>query len=65
MVELSRFGLRQTSLAVVFPSAAGYGGAGDLDSDDVQEDELDIGLLDHVSQAGECFARLLQKLAGV
>jgi hypothetical protein len=41
----------------------GYGTAGDLDSEAVLEDELDIGVLDHVSQAGNRFSRLLQTLA--
>src|SRR5580692_12945561 len=35
----------------------GYGDAGSLDSDAVLEDELDSGLLDSVSQAGERFTR--------
>lgn len=41
----------------------GYGSAGDLDSDDVLADELDIGLLDTLSQAGDRFTRLLRTLA--
>jgi CRP-like cAMP-binding protein len=41
----------------------GYGAAGDLDNETVLEDELDIGVLDTVSQAGDRFARLLQTLA--
>jgi CRP-like cAMP-binding protein len=40
----------------------GYGGRGDLDSDAILEDEIDIGVLDTVSQAGERFTRLLQTL---
>jgi CRP-like cAMP-binding protein len=40
----------------------GYGGRGDLDSDAVLEDEIDISVLDNVSQAGERFTRLLQTL---
>jgi CRP/FNR family transcriptional regulator, cyclic AMP receptor protein len=42
----------------------GYGGAGDLDSSEILEDELDAGMLDTISQAGERFTRLLQTLAG-
>jgi CRP-like cAMP-binding protein len=41
----------------------GYGTAGDLDSEVVLEDELDIGMLDTLSQAGDRFTRLLQTLA--
>lgn len=41
----------------------GYGGAGDLDDEAVLEDELDVGVLDTLSQAGDRFTRLLQKLA--
>jgi CRP-like cAMP-binding protein len=41
----------------------GYGSVGDLDSETVLEDELDIGVLDAVSQAGDRFSRLLQRLA--
>jgi CRP-like cAMP-binding protein len=41
----------------------GYGSAGDLDSEAVLEDEIDIGVLDTLSQAGDRFTRLLQKLA--
>lgn len=40
----------------------GYGTAGDLDRDGVLEDELDIGVLDTVSQAGDRFTRLLRTL---
>jgi CRP-like cAMP-binding protein len=42
----------------------GYGGAGDLDSSEILEDELDAGVLDTISQAGERFTRLLHTLAG-
>jgi CRP/FNR family cyclic AMP-dependent transcriptional regulator len=42
----------------------GYGDSGDLDSDEILEDELDAGVLDTLSQAGERFTRLLQILAG-
>src|SRR5579863_8383494 len=41
----------------------GYGAAGDLDSETVLEDELDMGVLDTVSQAGDRFTRLLRTLA--
>jgi CRP/FNR family transcriptional regulator, cyclic AMP receptor protein len=41
----------------------GYGAGGDLESDRVLEDELDIGVLDAVSQAGDRFTRLLRTLA--
>jgi len=41
----------------------GYGSSGDLDSDAVLADELDIGVLDTLSQAGERFSRLLRTLA--
>ena len=41
----------------------GYGTAGDLDSEAVFEDELDTGTLDTLSQAGDRFTRLLQRLA--
>lgn len=41
----------------------GYGGADDLESDQVLEDELDIGVLDAVSQAGDRYTRLLRTLA--
>jgi CRP-like cAMP-binding protein len=41
----------------------GYGNGGDLDSEAVLEDELDDGILDTVSQAGERFTRLLRMLA--
>jgi len=42
----------------------GYGETGDLDSDEMLEDELDIGVLDNVAQAGERFTRLLRQLTG-
>ena len=42
----------------------GYGSVGDLDSEAVLEDELDIAVLDTLSQAGDRFTRLLQTLAG-
>jgi CRP/FNR family transcriptional regulator, cyclic AMP receptor protein len=42
----------------------GYGGVGDLDSSEILEDELDAGVLDTISQAGERFTRLLHTLAG-
>jgi CRP/FNR family transcriptional regulator, cyclic AMP receptor protein len=41
----------------------GYGAAGDLDREAVLEDELDTGVLDTLSQAGDRFTRLLQTLA--
>jgi CRP/FNR family transcriptional regulator, cyclic AMP receptor protein len=41
----------------------GYGRAGDLDSEAVLEDELDTGVLDTLSQAGDRFTRLLQRVA--
>jgi CRP/FNR family cyclic AMP-dependent transcriptional regulator len=41
----------------------GYGATGDLDSETVLNDELDGGVLDTVSQAGDRFTRLLQTLA--
>ena len=41
----------------------GYGAAGDLDSEEVLDDELDVGLLDTLSQAGDRFNRLLRTLA--
>jgi CRP-like cAMP-binding protein len=42
----------------------GYGASGDLDTEAVLEDELDVAILDTVSQAGDRFTRLLQTLAG-
>jgi CRP-like cAMP-binding protein len=41
----------------------GYGTAGDLAKDGVLEDELDLGVLDTVAQAGDRFTRLLRILA--
>jgi CRP-like cAMP-binding protein len=41
----------------------GYGAAGSLDSDDILEDELDEGLLDTVSLAGDRFSRMLRVLS--
>ncbi len=41
----------------------GYGAAGDLDREGVLADEIDIGVLDTLSQAGDRFTRLLQSLA--
>ncbi|HZT89429.1 MAG TPA: cyclic nucleotide-binding domain-containing protein [Stellaceae bacterium] len=41
----------------------GYGRAGDLASDGALEDELDAGVLDTMSQAGERFTRLLRTLS--
>lgn len=41
----------------------GYGGVGDLDSETVLEDELDVGVLDTVAQAGDRFTRLLATLS--
>jgi CRP/FNR family cyclic AMP-dependent transcriptional regulator len=41
----------------------GYGAAGNLDSEAMLEDELDSGVLDSLSQAGDRFTRLLQRLA--
>ncbi len=43
----------------------GYGKAGDLSSDEIMEDELDDGLLDTVSLAGDRFSRMMQILSGV
>jgi CRP/FNR family transcriptional regulator, cyclic AMP receptor protein len=40
----------------------GYGATGDLDNDAVLEDELDAGVLDTLSQAGDRFTRLLRTL---
>ena len=40
----------------------GYGATGDLDNEAVLEGELDIGTLDTLSQAGDRFTRLLQRL---
>lgn len=42
----------------------GYGETGNLDNDDVLEDELDEKLLDAVSLAGERFDRMLKLLSG-
>ena len=42
----------------------GYGKAGDLGSDEILEDELDEGLLDTVSLAGDRFSRMMQILSG-
>jgi CRP-like cAMP-binding protein len=43
----------------------GYGGSsGDLDSDEILEDEIDETLLDTVSIAGERFDRMIQTLSG-
>jgi CRP-like cAMP-binding protein len=42
----------------------GYGAVGDLDSEGALRDELDAGVLDTLSQAGDRFTRLLQKLTG-
>lgn len=42
----------------------GYGNAGDLDSDEILEDELDEGLLDSVSLAGDRFSRMMRILSG-
>lgn len=41
----------------------GYGKGASLDSDQLLEDELDEGLLDNVSLAGERFSRLMRLLA--
>ena len=41
----------------------GYGRTGDLAHEAVLEDELDVGVLDTLSQAGDRFTRLLQRLA--
>ena len=41
----------------------GYGAPGGLQTDEVLDDELDIGLLDTLSQAGDRFTRLLHRLA--
>lgn len=42
----------------------GYGKAGDLDSGEIMEDELDEGLLDTVSIAGDRFSRMMRILSG-
>lgn len=42
----------------------GYGQAGDLDNDEIMEDELDEGLLDTVSLAGDRFGRMMRILSG-
>lgn len=42
----------------------GYGGAQGLDPQAIEKDELDVGLLDVVSQAGDRFDRMLKTLAG-
>jgi CRP/FNR family transcriptional regulator, cyclic AMP receptor protein len=42
----------------------GYGSAGDLTGEEALKDELDFGVLDSVSQAGERFTRLLRTLSG-
>ncbi len=42
----------------------GYGKAGDLDSDEMLEDELDEGLLDNVGMAGVRFSHLMRLVAG-
>ena len=41
----------------------GYGRVGDLDSKATLEDELDVRVLDTLSQAGHRFTRLLRRLA--
>jgi len=41
----------------------GYGADGDLDNETLLEGELDIGVLDTLSQAGDRFTRLLRTLA--
>jgi CRP/FNR family transcriptional regulator, cyclic AMP receptor protein len=42
----------------------GYGTVGDLDSEAALDDELDVGVLDTLAQAGDRFTRLLQRLSG-
>ena len=42
----------------------GYGKEGDLSSDQILEDELDEGLLDTVSLAGDRFSRMMRILSG-
>lgn len=42
----------------------GYGAPGDLDDEALLDDELDIGVLDTLSHAGDRFTRLLHRLAG-
>ena len=42
----------------------GYGKGGDLESDEVLEDELDETALDNVSIAGDRFDRMIRTLAG-
>ncbi len=42
----------------------GYGRTGDLQSETMLEDELDVHVLDTVAQAGDRFTRLLQRLSG-
>lgn len=41
----------------------GYGGEGDLDTDEIMEDEIDETLLDNVSIAGERFDRMIRTLS--
>ena len=41
----------------------GYGAPGSLHTEELLDDELDIGLLDTLSQAGDRFTRLLHRLA--
>ncbi len=41
----------------------GYGEGQELDSDRIAKDELDVGLLDTLSMAGERFDRMLKSLA--
>jgi CRP/FNR family transcriptional regulator, cyclic AMP receptor protein len=42
----------------------GYGGVQDLDSEAIVKDELDFGILDVVSVAGDRFDRMLKMLVG-
>lgn len=41
-----------------------YGGKQTLEDDDILKDELDIGILDNVSMAGDRFHRMLRMLSG-
>ncbi len=43
----------------------GYESSKDLQNDTILQDELDMGILDHVSMAGHRFDRILKTLVGV
>jgi CRP/FNR family transcriptional regulator, cyclic AMP receptor protein len=42
----------------------GYGGVQELDSEAIEKDELDLGVLDVVSMAGDRFDRMVKMLVG-